>query len=153
LSQIKGTLAATSGPDGEELFTPVAVMVKSKVASLNFTANSESLPDFTVGALTRVIILALPAAIEEGSITVPDTALKVVAGPDAGCFTLPGPTKTVVALMADSHASANLDIPASALGVKVKASSLDSKTALANVNLNPEAARADGLAAIDAILS
>ena len=128
-------------------------MVRSRVASLNFTANSESLPDDTAGAVTSVIIFALPDAIDGASTIALMTWLKVVAGPAAGCAMLPVPTSTVEALMADSHASANLDIPASALGVKVNASSLDSNTALAKVNLYPEGVSAAGLVVIPVIRS
>ena len=123
------------------------------MASRNFTAKSDSLPDDTAGEEARVMILAFPAAMEDGSTTVVSTVPNIVEGPAAGIFMLPGPTTAVVASMAASQASANLVTPAKALGVGANASSLASNVDFENGKANPTGVMAAGLVVIAAILS
>jgi len=133
------------------LFRPVTVMVKSSVASLNFSGNSESLASVSGGAVASSSSLALPRAIEAGSITVKMTTLNIVAG-DGGTNADPGPIIAVDAKRAASHALANPRIPAAAVGTGAKALSIVEKVATLNVKRNPAGTNTNGSGEIAMIL-
>ncbi len=118
------------------LSVPVTVMVKSLKASRNFSGNFEACP-VGAGSRANVMILAFPAAIDAGSITVDATTLKRVAG-DVGGLNDEAATTAVDAAIAVAQAFAKAVMPSSAFEVGPREISCAANVATLKVNVKVE---------------